>query len=614
MARAKKMRVKFLAAMSVLVASFVLLGILYAGTTNSTIGIGKAPIKVKDRWSGRTQVREHNIDLEIEIFICDEQQENLGKTKHDLGTAKCERHCTCKRCGGPGKNTCAKDHSREKEVIISKCTRSIADIAKWLQQRILQQLRSRGVSVEKGRRIYPFRPGQRGNVVSQIQSALSNAQKDGEKDHSDFTKKQVKKGKIKVGAKGHVATCQKGQNKLSYDQTKYKVTVQVRAEVKLVKWCWVTDMATGKRVKQIVNDGESFSYKIEQRIPVGYRYEYVGRTGGWKIQSCTCCEHITRAGVSTDPTSTPLTPGPQATPSPQPDRPKAEEPKKTHHYQGPGTGLPTSGAYSSFVITPDTTVAVKADGATASFFIDEEGEKEQELEPKGDYFIGPVPRKAVIGIVTGGIITTILRTGGDGSTSAPPGINMDPYHDRTTTGPIEIGVPNIDQDKLEDYDLLAEDTLSGRVTNFGSPPLYLIDNKSGAATAVYNLEENEGLKSGSTILRFEAPNGSILDEKTTNIYGYTLGFAPARVTRGTPVTANGEVSGLQPNAPIEVTVTHDPILQVNVTTGQVDNQGPGWVRFITTPAQLNASPVDFRFDTSEGLGRQDVIMRIKPLE
>ena len=363
---------------------------LYAGTTTETIEIGSCPVTMKDIKSGAESTEMCHVDVETEFFVCDEQEKEISAAQHDLGKLFCERHClTCPVCGGPGKDKCDKDHSLEKEVPIKKCDRTISQIVDMAKKQVLKDLQGKKMTSAKGKSVYLFKAGESGNILAKLDAAISKAIKDGEKDHSDFVKAGEEKGKIKVSAVGHAGICEKSENQLSYEQKKYKVTVYVKITIKLVKYYPFKNPITGKPEKDLVTpkqDDEVFTYTYDERIPVGYRYKYNGKSSGWRlIKRCPCCHQgETVKPVSTTPTVTPITPtpivtptptakpasAPTATPTPTPaptptptqgtPQKKADESKTTGPEYREGIKLPASGALGSFVISPDTTVAVKA--------------------------------------------------------------------------------------------------------------------------------------------------------------------------------------------------------------------------------------------------------------
>ncbi len=594
---------------------------LHAGTTTDTIAVGKYPITITDPKTGAQQTEDLYIDVETEVFICDEQKKKVGTYRYDLGKVACERHClACPVCGGPGKDQCGKDHSLKREVPVKECTQTIGQIVEAAKRQVLKDLHDKKSMSAKGKSVYLFRPNEKGNILADLDTALAAAVKDGESSHPDFKAAGEHKGTISVGAQGHVGICEKGENQLGYEQAKYEVTVHIKITIRLVKYLVSTDPASGKPKKDHYGpkeDKEVFSYTYDRRMPVGFRYEYAGKTSGWRITDrCTCCGHESRGEpVSTKPASFPVTPVPVAPPAPKQEEPvkEPETPKKTgHEYRGEGTQLPSRGAYGSFVIAPDTTVAVRADGATSSFVIDEEGKKTQDLEQKGKYFVGKLPRLIAGGIVTGGIITAIITTSAGDRPAVPRGIVAGRYYDGTAAPSLETGIPRIDPHNLERYNLSATIRGGTGTVQYGSPNVYLIDNATGSARAIFDLGAREPLPPGTARFTFTGPAGDVIDEKNVSVYSYGLSFTPARVTRGVPVTGNGSVSGLDGATPIEVTVSFDPILGASVTGGRILRQVPGSVTFETTADGLNANPADFTFDTSKGLGKQDVTMTVTP--
>lgn len=607
---------------------------LHAGTTGKTIEIESYPVTMKDIKSGEESKEMFHIDVETEFFVCDEQEKEISTAKHDLGKVLCERHClTCPVCGVPGKDKCDKDHSLEREVPIKKCERTISQIVDMAKKEVLKELQGRKMTSSKGKSVYLFKPGESGNILKAFGEALSEAVKDGEQDHPDFIKPGEQKGKIKVSAAGHAGICEKSENQLSYEQKKFEVTVHVKITVKLVKYYPFKNPITGGPEKDFVKpdeDSEVFTYTYDKRIPVGYRYKYSGKTSGWRvIKRCTCCHHEgEETPGSSTPTVTPITPTPIATPVPRPaatpspaPTPKPSRgapPKKTGGTTttGPeyreGAGLPSGGALGSFVISPDTTVAVKAGGASSSFFIDEDGGKIQEIEKKGDYFIGKVPRIISGGIVVGGIIAAVLSSGKGETAISPTGIATSGFYDGTVSPPVTATVLNPDIGNLGNYNLTATPAAGENAIHFGSPDLYLIDHKTNTASAVYDLAAGGGLPAGATRLTLTDPDGNIIDEKEIAVYSYGMVFSPPKVTRGVPVTGNGSIAGMDETTPLEVTLTFDPILEISVPGGKIIEQAPGRVTFETTAGLLNAQPADFTFDTSKGLGKQDVVMTIKP--
>lgn len=652
----------------VLYSILVLIGTssLYAGTTSVTIPIGSYPITIKDIKSGEETTENLHVDVEAEFFICDEQEKKVGTSPHSLGKETCERHClACPVCGGPGKDKCNKSHSREREVPIKKCDRTIKQIVEAAKKQVLKDLQNKKLTSSKGKSVYLFKPGEDGNILAKLDAAIGNAVKDGEESHSDFTQPGEQKGKISVSAAGHAGICEKSENELSYEQTKYAVTVHVKITIKLVKYLPFKDPITGEpRKDQFTpeDDKEVFTYTYDQRMPVGYRYKYTGKSGGWKvINRCKCCQHEEGGEpVSTDPVITPLTPEPIATPAPvkekaqkkteeaktQEQAGKPDEAKNTgYQYGGEGAKLPAGGALGSFVISPDTTVAVKSGGASSSFFINEEGKKTGELEKRGNYFIGKVPGIISGGIVTGSVVTALITTlkgttGGTatgiattpssgatvapspglttiaspGATTAPTsGIATIPYYDATIPKPITANVPNVNINKLDKYNLNATPK-AGEIIHYGSPDMYLINNGTNAASTVYDIPSGEPLPPGKTTLTLTDPEGNVIDEKDISVYSYSLSFIQKQVARGMPVQGNGTVTGMDGSTQIEVTLTFDPLLDVSIPSGQITGKAPGFVTFRTTVNQFNLQPADFMFDTSKGLGKKDVSMIITPVE
>jgi len=80
------------------------------------------------------------------------------------------------------------------------------------------------------------------------------------------------------------------------------------------------------------------------------------------------------------------------------------------------------------------------------------------------------------------------------------------------------------------------------------------------------------------------------------------------------VFGNVDLSGLPGDEELEAHLTFDPVLEVEIIVGQVVMQMPGEVVFTATADELGQSPVDFQFDTSKGLGQQEVRLSIIVLE
>ncbi len=282
--------------------------------------------------------------------------------------------------------------------------------------------------------------------------------------------------------------------------------------------------------------------------------------------------------------------------------------KEDQYYQGPKVPLPQDGAYGSFVITPDTKVAVKKNGATSSFFINEEGEVEEGLDEEGDYFVGLI-KPGVIGVVTAGIIDAIFSPQ-EKLPEKTPGIEVSPHYDGVISDPVIINVEDISLTQLEEYTLLVEDLETGKITNYGSPDLYLIDEK-GSANCTYSLGE---LSTGSKDFLFTDPKGKILDEKKVDVYEYFLSFTPSQVTRGMPVFGNIDVLGMEGKDKVQVYLSFDPVLGAEVIGGELVSKIPGVLVFMVTVDEVNQNSVDFKFDTSKGLGQQQVKLTVTPFE
>ncbi|MBC7188949.1 hypothetical protein H5U35_01870, partial [Candidatus Aerophobetes bacterium] len=283
--------------------------------------------------------------------------------------------------------------------------------------------------------------------------------------------------------------------------------------------------------------------------------------------------------------------------------------KTAHYYQGSGKPLPEEGAYGSFVITPDTTVAIKANGATSCFFIDEQGEKKKELEKKDNYFTG-ILKPGIAGVVTAGIIDAIFHP----EKKIPPktpGIKLDPYYDGVTNKPVLIDIQNVDTGKLADYNLSVKDTATGQIIEYGCPDLFLADAKTGQATSAYFPGD---ISAGTKEFVFTDPEGKILDEKTTNVYRYSLSFSPMRVTKGMPVFGDVYITGMTGKEKVNIYVSFDPVLEIEIISGEPVTSLPGEVLFTCTADRINENPADFKFDTSKGLGQQQVIVKVFSLE
>ncbi|MBE0477681.1 hypothetical protein IBX65_00985 [Candidatus Aerophobetes bacterium] len=292
--------------------------------------------------------------------------------------------------------------------------------------------------------------------------------------------------------------------------------------------------------------------------------------------------------------------------SPLPERKKV---KANHYYQGPGEPLPGTGVYGSFVITPDTTVAVKANGATSCFFIDEEGEKKEELDKKDNYFVG-ILKPGIVGVVTAGIIDAIFNPQ-EKLPPKSPGIKIDPYYDGITNEPAIIDIENVDIGRLEDYNLSVEDTATGQIIDYGSPDLFLADGKTGLATATYFPGD---VPAGAKEFVFTDPEGNILHEQMTNVYKYSLSFSPSRVTKGMPVFGDVSISGMTGEERVQVYLSFDAVLEAEIITGELISSIPGEVIFSASADEINQNPTDFTFDTSRGLGQQQVIVVVVPVE
>jgi len=236
------------------------------------------------------------------------------------------------------------------------------------------------------------------------------------------------------------------------------------------------------------------------------------------------------------------------------------------------------------------------------------------MEKKGDYFVGKVPKIIMGGIVAGGIITAILSSGKSETAIPQSGITTSGFYDGTVSWPVTVTVPNADISNLGNYNLTATPAAGGNSINYGSPDMYLIDNKTNTASAVYDIAAGDQLPAGTSRLTLTDPKGNVVDEKKISVYSYGLTFSPPQVMRGVPVTGNGTITGVDGTTPIEVTITFDPILDVSVQGGKIIKQAPGLVTFETSAGQFNALPADFTFDTSKGLGKQDVIMSVTPKE
>jgi len=149
--------------------------------------------------------------------------------------------------------------------------------------------------------------------------------------------------------------------------------------------------------------------------------------------------------------------------------------------------LPSEGAYGRFAVVAQSSIAVKANGANSSFFINEEGKRVENLEKKGDYFTGLI-EPVVVGIVTERIIDAIF----DQQEKAPertPGIIMGPYYDGIVNHSVRINIEDINYEQLGDYDLYVRNRGTGQIMDYGSPDLCIIDNKTGFAITIYSLGE-----------------------------------------------------------------------------------------------------------------------------
>ena len=102
------------------------------------------------------------------------------------------------------------------------------------------------------------------------------------------------------------------------------------------------------------------------------------------------------------------------------------------------------------------------------------------------------------------------------------------------------------------------------------------------------------------------PQGALLDRAMTTSYSYFVQFRPQQVTMGVPVYGDAFVEGVPASETVRVSLSFDPVLQVQVNTGVVVSGGPGYVAFQATAAALNESSTDFTFDTSGGLGEKQV--------
>jgi len=54
------------------------------------------------------------------------------------------------------------------------------------------------------------------------------------------------------------------------------------------------------------------------------------------------------------------------------------------------------------------------------------------------------------------------------------------------------------------------------------------------------------------------------------------------------------------------------VLKAEVITGQMISEAPGEIVFTVTADEINQNPTDFEFDTSGGLGQQQIRIRITP--
>ena len=268
---------------------------------------------------------------------------------------------------------------------------------------------------------------------------------------------------------------------------------------------------------------------------------------------------------------------------------------------GPDTPLPSSGAFGSFIITEETRVAVKANGAASSFFINQEKKPEEELDREDGHFAGII-RPGVIALVTGGIIDAVFNQQGQ----TPPvteGLDVPSYFDGISNYPVEAHIGSVTGSDMTGYRLLARDNASGQIWDYGSPDLSLTDTLSGRGTAVYSLGE---LPAGEKELMLIDPQGALLDRAMTTSYSYFVQFRPQQVTMGVPVYGDAFVEGVPASETVRVSLSFDPVLQVQVNTGVVVSGGPGYVAFQATAAALNESSTDFTFDTSGGLGEKQV--------
>lgn len=165
--------------------------------------------------------------------------------------------------------------------------------------------------------------------------------------------------------------------------------------------------------------------------------------------------------------------------------------------------------------------------------------------------------------------------------------------------------------KLADYNLSVKDTTTGQIIEYGSPDLFLADATTGQATAAYFPGD---ISAGTKEFIFTNPEGKVLDKETVNVYRYSLSFSPMRVTKGMPVFGDVYITGMTGKEKVNIYISFDPVLEIEIISGEPVTSLPGEVIFTSTVDRINENPADFKFDTSKGLGQQQVIVKVSPLE
>ena len=276
------------------------------------------------------------------------------------------------------------------------------------------------------------------------------------------------------------------------------------------------------------------------------------------------------------------------------------------------------GAIGTFTITEDTEMAVRKPegpgGVTASFIVvDEEGEEEKvtaEGRDSGKYIVFPsipkIAKKVVIETEKETFAEVTLDYVVRDDYAPPfPEMVLEDYYDVTVHEPIEIGIESTDVGEIENYDLISEDLSTGETVSYGPPDGIITDPMTGVSTLVYPGVQDI---TGPFDLALIDQDGNVLDEKDVCLYDYTLSFTPEEVVRGTLVSGNIEMSGLEGDEEVKIIITYDPILGLKVMTGKVVDEVPGEATIVTTPEHLNTNPVDITFDTSEGMGCKEVLI------